>query len=188
MPAGSLIGALCSSFLADRLSRKVAIQIAAIIWCVGAIFQAAANGIPLLCVGRVVGGFAIGICSAIVPVYQSEIAPKEIRGRVVSLQQWAITWGILIQYFIQYGSSFYDGGVDNEFQGTAAFRIPWGKQHAKMFNLGHPVTLEQVFRPCRVLFSLLAFSSSHIPLVGSPPRIAGRKLSQSWPTFTELAM
>ncbi len=128
MPAGSLFGALSSSFLADRLSRKVAIQIAAVIWCVGAIFQAAANGIPLLCVGRVVGGFAIGICSAVVPVYQSEIAPKEIRGRVVSLQQWAITWGILIQYFIQYGSSFYDGGVDNPNQGTAAFRIPWGIQ------------------------------------------------------------
>jgi MFS family permease len=61
-------------------------------------------------------------------VYMSEIAPKEIRGRVVSLQQWAITWGILIQYFIQYGSSFYDGGVDNPNQKTAAFRIPWGIQ------------------------------------------------------------
>jgi MFS family permease len=98
MPAGSLVGALCSSFLADRLSRRTAIQIAALVWIVGAIFQAASNGIPLLCVGRVVGGWAIGVCSAIVPVYQSEIAPKNIRGRVVSLQQWAITWGILIQY------------------------------------------------------------------------------------------
>jgi MFS family permease len=128
MPAGSLVGALCSSFLADRLSRKVAIQIGALIWCFGAILQAASNGVALLCVGRVIAGVAIGICSAIVPVYQSEIAPKEIRGRVVSLQQWAITWGILIQYFIQYGSSFYDGGVHNKEQGTAAFRIPWGVQ------------------------------------------------------------
>ena len=92
MPAGSLIGALSSSFLADKLSRKTAIQIAALVWIVGAILQCASNGVALLCVGRVVGGFAIGICSAIVPVYQSEIAPKEIRGRVVSLQQWAITW------------------------------------------------------------------------------------------------
>jgi MFS family permease len=98
MPAGSLVGALCSSFLADRLSRRTAIQIAALVWIVGAIFQAASNGVALLCVGRVVGGWAIGVCSAIVPVYQSEIAPKNIRGRVVSLQQWAITWGILIQY------------------------------------------------------------------------------------------
>jgi MFS family permease len=62
--------------------------------------MAAANGIALLVVGRVVAGICIGIASAMVPVYQAEVAPKEIRGRVISLQQWAITWGILIQYFI----------------------------------------------------------------------------------------
>src|SRR4051794_15940745 len=79
MPAGSLVGSLCSSFLADRLSRRNAIQIGSLVWILGAIFQAASNGVALLCVGRVIGGIAIGICSAIVPVYQSEIAPKEIR-------------------------------------------------------------------------------------------------------------
>jgi len=47
---------------------------------------------------------------------------------MVSLQQWAITWGILIQYFIQYGASFYDGGVHNPTQGPGAFRIPWAIQ------------------------------------------------------------
>jgi MFS family permease len=63
-------------------------------------FMTASNGIALLVVGRVIAGLCIGIASAMVPVYQAEIAPKEIRGRVISLQQWAITWGILIQYFI----------------------------------------------------------------------------------------
>lgn len=99
MPAGSLVGALASSFLADRLSRKIAIQIAALIWIIGSILQTASNGVPLLCVGRVVSGVAIGICSSIVPVYQAEIAPKEIRGRVVSLQQWAITWCVTTPSF-----------------------------------------------------------------------------------------
>lgn len=47
---------------------------------------------------------------------------------MISLQQWAITWGILIQYFIQYGSSFVGGGPENPSQDTAAFRIPWGLQ------------------------------------------------------------
>jgi MFS family permease len=75
-----------------------------------------------------VSGLSIGVASTIVPVYQAEIAPKEIRGRVVSLQQWAITWGILIQYFIQYGCSFTGGGPKNPHQGTAAFRIPWALQ------------------------------------------------------------
>jgi MFS family permease len=82
----------------------------------------------MLVVGRVVAGLCVGISSSICPVYQAEIAPKEIRGRVVSLQQWAITWGILIQYFIQYGASNVDGGPNNLSQSTAAFRIPWGIQ------------------------------------------------------------
>jgi hypothetical protein len=45
------------------------------------------------------------------------------------LQQWAITWGILIQYFIQYGAAHgIGGGPDDLNQPTAAFRIPWGVQ------------------------------------------------------------
>src|ERR1700753_2139953 len=89
---GPLFGALSSSFMADRLSRRTAIQIGAAIFIVGALLQCSAQNIAHLVIGRFVAGIAIGICSAIVPVYQSEIAPKEIRGRVVSMQQWAITW------------------------------------------------------------------------------------------------
>lgn len=45
------------------------------------------------------------------------------------MQQWAITWGILIQYFIQYGAAEGIGnGPDDPDQPTAAFRIPWGVQ------------------------------------------------------------
>ncbi|KAL8923975.1 MAG: hypothetical protein Q9208_004259 [Pyrenodesmia sp. 3 TL-2023] len=128
MAGGSFFGTLASSFIADRMSRKTSIQIAAVIWIVGSIFQTAANGIAMLVFGRAVAGIGAGIASAMVPVYQAEIAPKEIRGRVVALQQWAITWGILIQYFIQYGASAVDGGPNNPHQSTLAFRIPWGVQ------------------------------------------------------------
>ncbi|XXG96011.1 high affinity glucose transporter [Hypoxylon texense] len=82
----------------------------------------------MLCAGRVVAGLGIGIASSVVPIYQSEIAPKEIRGRVVSLQQWAITWGVLIQYFIQYGAAQVGAGPDDPNQPEAAFRIPWAVQ------------------------------------------------------------
>jgi MFS family permease len=74
----------------------------------------------MLAVGRIINGFSVGMCSAQVPVYISEIAPPSKRGRLVGFQQWAITWGILIMFFICYGSSFL--------QGTAAFRLPWGLQ------------------------------------------------------------
>jgi MFS family permease len=92
MPLGSLFGALVSSFLADRLSRRTALQIGGLIFMLGATLQCSAQNVGHLMVGRVIAGISIGICSSIVPVYQSEIAPKSIRGRVVSLQQWAITW------------------------------------------------------------------------------------------------
>ncbi|KAF9280588.1 hypothetical protein BGZ68_007133 [Mortierella alpina] len=120
MAAGSFLGALLAGPLGDRISRKRTIMLAASIWIVGSIIQCASVNVGMLIVGRIVNGVAVGLASMIVPVYQSEIAPKNIRGRIVSLQQWAITWGILIQYFIQYGCSF----IDSE----AAFRVPWGIQ------------------------------------------------------------
>jgi len=87
MPGGSLFGALTSSFIADKYSRKVAIQVACLIFIIGAVIQCACNGRAMLMCGRAVAGVGVGIASSMVPVYQSEISPKEIRGRVVSLQQ-----------------------------------------------------------------------------------------------------
>lgn len=49
----------------------------------------------MLVVGRIINGFAVGIESAQVPVYISEVAPPSKRGRLVGSQQWAITWGYL---------------------------------------------------------------------------------------------
>ncbi|KAK8001177.1 MFS glucose transporter mfs1 [Apiospora marii] len=135
MPAGSLVGSLCSSFLADKLSRKIALQISCVLWIIGSIIQCASQNVGMLCAGRVIAGLCVGIASSVVPVYQAEIAPKEIRGRVVSLQQWAITWGILIQYFIQYGAAQVGGGPEDPDQPEAAFRIPWGVQMVPAFVL-----------------------------------------------------
>ncbi|KAJ8098978.1 general substrate transporter [Lipomyces tetrasporus] len=120
MAAGSLVGALSSSFLADWLSRKVAIQLGTVVWCIGAAIQASSTGVKMLIIGRVVAGLCIGLTSSIVPIYQSEIAPRKVRGRIVSFQQFAITCGILIQYIIQYGCSFLDS--------AASFRVPWAIQ------------------------------------------------------------
>jgi MFS family permease len=74
----------------------------------------------MLVVGRIIAGYAVGLASSVVPVYQSEVAAPAIRGRLVSFQQWSITWGILLQYFVQFGCSYING--------TASFRIPWGLQ------------------------------------------------------------
>lgn len=74
----------------------------------------------MLIAGRIINGFCVGICSAQVPVYISELAPPSKRGRLVGAQQWAITWGIMILFYISFGTSYLDG--------PAAFRVPWGLQ------------------------------------------------------------
>ena len=71
MPAGSWLGSLISGYLSDIFGRKKSIQIGSVIWCVGSILVCASNGIPMLTVGRIVNGLAVGICSAQVPVYVS---------------------------------------------------------------------------------------------------------------------
>ncbi|KAI8629981.1 high-affinity glucose transporter [Xylariaceae sp. FL1651] len=120
MPGGSWLGALFSGWLSDRLGRKTSIQTGALIWIIGSIIIAASMNIPMLIVSRVINGFSVGICSAQVPVYISEISPPSKRGRLIGMQQWAITWGIAIMFFLCYGSSFI--------RGEAAFRLPWGLQ------------------------------------------------------------
>ncbi|KAM0722588.1 hypothetical protein Q7P37_002029 [Cladosporium fusiforme] len=120
MAGGSWLASLCSGFLSDILGRKTAIQVGAVIWVIGSIITAASQNIAMLIVGRIINGFCVGICSAQVPVYISEIAPPSKRGRLVGAQQWAITWGIMIMFYISYGCSFIDG--------PAAFRTPWALQ------------------------------------------------------------
>ncbi|TLD33159.1 hypothetical protein PspLS_00041 [Pyricularia sp. CBS 133598] len=117
MPGGSLIGAMISGFLSDRFGRKPTIQIGAAIWCIGSIITAAAINVPMLAIGRVINGFSVGICSAQVPVYISEISKPSVRGR-----------GIAIMFFICYGSSFI--------KSEAAFRLPWGVQAVPAVLLG----------------------------------------------------
>ena len=80
----------------------------------------------MLIVGRFINGWAVGICSAQVPVYITEVAPPTKRGRLVGAQQWAITWGILIMYYISYGCSFI--GPNDHPPNPTAFRVPWGLQ------------------------------------------------------------
>ena len=128
MPAGSFVGAMAVGKLADILGRKWTILLAGWIWVIGATLQCAAQNRGMLVAGRVIAGMSVGIASAIVPLYQSEITEPRIRGRLVSLQQWSITWGILIQYFIQFGCSYIDG--------LASWRIPWGLQMIPGMILG----------------------------------------------------
>ncbi|KAF4563676.1 hypothetical protein EYR36_002914 [Pleurotus pulmonarius] len=133
MPYGALVGALSVSQLVDRLGRKRTIILGGIIWAIGSILQCTAQDRQTLAVSRVTSGLAAGMLSANVPIYQSEIAAPSIRGRIVSLWQWSIAWGMLIQYFITFGCSYISG--------AASFRIPWGLQTIPAIILSLGMTL-----------------------------------------------
>ncbi len=108
---GSLAGALIGGSLADRLGRRRLLIVTAVVFGGGAIGAALAPGTAWLIVARIVAGAAIGIASFVAPLYISEIAPVAIRGKLVSVNQVALTSGIVISY-----------GIDYAFAGSGAWR------------------------------------------------------------------
>ncbi len=99
---GSLAGAMAGGVLADRLGRRRLLLATAVIFAVGAVGAALAPGPTWLIVARLVAGVAIGVASFVAPLYISEIAPVQIRGKLVSVNQVAITSGIVISYLVDY--------------------------------------------------------------------------------------
>ena len=97
---GAVIGAATNGILADIFGRKKIIMATAVIFILGSILCAFAPNVYILIISRIFVGFAVGIVNFVVPLYLSEISPKNLRGTLVSLYQWAITAGILFSYFI----------------------------------------------------------------------------------------
>jgi SP family galactose:H+ symporter-like MFS transporter len=99
---GSLFGALAGGSLADRFGRRRLLVGTAIVFGLGAVGAALAPDTAWLILARVVAGAAIGITSFVAPLYISEIAPVEVRGKLVSINQVALTSGIVISYLVDY--------------------------------------------------------------------------------------
>ncbi|KAJ5819013.1 hypothetical protein N7474_004604 [Penicillium riverlandense] len=119
--AGAFAGSLLTgALLADRLGRRKTILLGSLIFTIGVAVATAANNVTALVAGRVINGLGNGCLAMMVPLYQSEIAPPKIRGRIVSMQQCCINFGILIAFWIQYGASYLDG--------PASFRLAMGLQ------------------------------------------------------------
>jgi sugar porter (SP) family MFS transporter len=100
VPIGAVGGAAIAGPAADTYGRRLMILLSAVVFIIGALGSAAAPGLGVLVVSRVVVGIAIGLASAAAPVYISEVAPPESRGRLVSFFQLAVTIGILVAYLI----------------------------------------------------------------------------------------
>ena len=106
---GAAIGALVGGPLADRFGRRHLIAATSLIFIIGSLAAAFAQSVEWLIAARLVLGSAIGIASFVAPLYLSEIAPAKIRGALVSLNQVAITVGILISYLVDYAFAHAGG-------------------------------------------------------------------------------
>ncbi len=91
---GCAVGAYLAGRLADRFGRIPAMIVGAVLFLASALGCGLAGGVWDLVAWRLVGGLGIGIASVIAPAYIAEISPRQLRGRLGSLQQLAITVGI----------------------------------------------------------------------------------------------
>lgn len=106
---GAMIGSPVSGRLTDRFGRRRLMLITAGLFIAGTMIAALAGNVYGIIAGRLLIGFAIGMGSYTAPLYIAEIAPFELRGGLVTLNQLAITIGILCSYLINYAFTNIDG-------------------------------------------------------------------------------
>ena len=105
-----IFGAAFAGALSDRLGRKKVLILSAVLFLISAIGTAFPQTLIQFIIFRVIGGLGVGAASMTSPMYIAEISPARIRGRMVSLNQFAIITGMLVVYFINY----YIAGLGDE--------------------------------------------------------------------------
>ncbi|KAF2993507.1 hypothetical protein E8E13_000950 [Curvularia kusanoi] len=116
LSAGTFVGALVAGDLADIFGRRATIIAGCLVFSVGVVLQVAATAYDLLVAGRLVAGLGVGFVSAIIILYMSEIAPKKVRGMIVSGYQFCITVGILSASVVVYATQ--------DLRNSGSYRIP----------------------------------------------------------------
>ncbi len=97
---GCAFGAMTAGYLSDRFGRKRVLMITAILFIVSSIGAMIPRNLTEFLVARFIGGLGIGAASMLSPLYISEVAPSQNRGRLVSMYQLAIVIGINLIYFV----------------------------------------------------------------------------------------
>lgn len=97
---GAMVGALASGQIAEYIGRKGSLMIASIPNIIGWLAISFAKDVSFLYMGRLLEGFGVGIISYTVPVYIAEISPQNMRGSLGSVNQLAVTLGIMLAYLL----------------------------------------------------------------------------------------
>ncbi len=99
---GCIPGVLLAAPISDRFGRKTALIVAAALFLISALGTALPQTFNQFVIFRIIGGAGVGIASMISPMYIAEISPAKLRGRMVSLNQFAIILGMLVVYFVNF--------------------------------------------------------------------------------------
>jgi SP family galactose:H+ symporter-like MFS transporter len=106
MMVGAAIGALGAGWLSWRLGRRYALVLAAILFIAGSLWSGFAGSPAHLIGARLILGLAVGMASFTAPLYLSEVAPRQVRGAMISTYQLMITVGILAAFLSNIGLSY----------------------------------------------------------------------------------
>ena len=99
---GCALGAAGAGAISDRFGRKKVLILSAVLFFVSAIGTAVPTTLTMFILFRIFAGLGIGAASISSPLYIAEITPARIRGRMVSINQFAIVSGISIVFFVNY--------------------------------------------------------------------------------------
>lgn len=99
---GCLVGSLAAGALSDKLGRKRLLILAALIFAVTSVGNGLAHNFTVFIVWRMLGGVAIGLASSLSPMYIAEVAPAQMRGKLVSINQLTIVVGVLAAQLINW--------------------------------------------------------------------------------------
>jgi sugar porter (SP) family MFS transporter len=111
---GSIIGCLIAGYLSDKFGRKKVLILSGLLFIVASLGCSIAPDVITLIIIRLLGGIGVGIASVLSGLYISEISPPEIRGRMTTLFQFAITIGIMLALFVNaYLKGIADKNLDS---------------------------------------------------------------------------
>ncbi len=99
---GCVVGAFAAGPLAGRFGRKKALILAALLFTISAVGSSLAPTFTWFVIYRIIGGLAVGIAATVSPMYMSEVSPKDMRGRALSMQQFAIVFGQIAIFYVNF--------------------------------------------------------------------------------------